>query len=655
VGTRALERNERVLIGEVTYTLRRLISATCWQLEDPRTGRIIEKEKDVLEQGFFDGTVKFAPKEDDRPHSPTNVEPTEREKAMISVRLQYVRAVEYLPVNGASFEDAIALIWANAKKTHSKEQVAVCAHKPSWITVYRWLSRYRRFGKDSYALLYRKRNRAVSFPEEVIEILDEALEVVYLTLERNTLQDSLDYARQRVHEINEIRTEQELAPLKIPSRRLIKAMLRDIPAFDRYAARFGWQAARNKFRSVKGHRVTKCPLERAEIDHTPLDLFVIDDQEMLPLGRPYVTVCIDDFTRCVLGIYVGFVPPSYLSVAHCLKHAFLPKPASDPTFPKTVNRWISYGVTRELVVDQALEFHADSFEEGCRRLGIEIHYSPRKTAWFKGKIERFLRTLNEGVAHGVRGTTFSNIIEKGDYNPEKWAVVRLSTLRAAIHMWVCDLYHQKKHRALGVPPVVMWERHVKPQDLRMPESREVLDAIMGRRYRRVLSHKGIEFNGLSYSSDALSELRNRFGSRLDVEICVDESDIGSIYVHYQDEFVQAQALNLTYADGISLWQHKLFQERAESYNPKGWLTAKEKIRRMYEEDFKLFRRISRGRAGRALEGVKTNRPPTDMPALLTASTNETVAFFSESHIALADEMPTDRPRYEAIRLGDVND
>jgi hypothetical protein len=31
--------------------------------------------------------------------------------------------------------------------------------------------------------------------------------------------------------------------------------------------------------------------------------------------------------------------------------------------------------------------------------------------------------MNRAVAHGVPGTTFSNIFEKGDYNPAKHAVV----------------------------------------------------------------------------------------------------------------------------------------------------------------------------------------------------------------------------------------
>ena len=96
-------------------------------------------------------------------------------------------------------------------------------------------------------------------------------------------------------------------------------------AFDKHAARYGHDSAVKAFRDVKGHSIAKAPLERAEIDHTLLDLMVVDDQTGIPLGRPSVTACIDCYTRCILGIYIGFNPLSYQSVAACLKDCFLPK------------------------------------------------------------------------------------------------------------------------------------------------------------------------------------------------------------------------------------------------------------------------------------------------------------------------------------------
>ena len=74
----------------------------------------------------------------------------------------------------------------------------------------------------------------------------------------------------------------------------------------------------------------------------------------------------------------------------------------------------------------------------------------------------------------------------------------------------------------------MWASSIRPEDIRLPDGSTQLDAVMGRVYRRVLTHKGIEFEGLFYSSPELNDLRISAGSNLEVEIRVDESDIGSI-------------------------------------------------------------------------------------------------------------------------------
>ncbi len=66
-------------------------------------------------------------------------------------------------------------------------------------------------------------------------------------------------------------------------------------------------------------------LERVEIDHTLLDLFLVDEEDRLPIGRPTLTLAIDAYSRMPFGIQVGFEPPSYLAVMGCLLHGILPK------------------------------------------------------------------------------------------------------------------------------------------------------------------------------------------------------------------------------------------------------------------------------------------------------------------------------------------
>jgi putative transposase len=153
----------------------------------------------------------------------------------------------------------------------------------------------------------------------------------------------------------------------------------------------------------------------------------------------------------------------------------------------------------------------------------------------------------------------------------------------------------------------MWRSNIKPEDIRLPDNATHLDAIMGRSHKRVLTHKGIEFEGLFYNSPDLTALRRREGSKLDVQIRVDESNIGSIFVLFPQNSVphSVPALDPNYAEGISLWQHKIFKKRARrldlDQSPESWLEAKEDIQRMIEDDLSFKRKKSSKRLARFAE------------------------------------------------------
>jgi putative transposase len=166
-----------------------------------------------------------------------------------------------------------------------------------------------------------------------------------------------------------------------------------------------------------GHTISERPLDRAEIDHTLLDLLVLDDETCLPLGRPYITLCIDHYSRCILGLFISFTPPSYMSVAECLKDCFRPKVWLKTAFPEIKNDWLAFGVMSTLVLDNGLEFHSESLQQACYSLGIEMNYAPRRQGWFKGTIERFIGTMNRAVAHGTPG------------RPSRTLWIRVTTIR----------------------------------------------------------------------------------------------------------------------------------------------------------------------------------------------------------------------------------
>jgi putative transposase len=46
------------------------------------------------------------------------------------------------------------------------------------------------------------------------------------------------------------------------------------------------------------------PMDVLQIDHTPVDVIVVDQQKRLPIGRPLLTLAIGVKTRMIAGFHV---------------------------------------------------------------------------------------------------------------------------------------------------------------------------------------------------------------------------------------------------------------------------------------------------------------------------------------------------------------
>lgn len=599
MGKAALIAGTEICLKNRSYTLLRKINDWHWQIEEAVTKRLREiPEADLLlaiEQG--DLTFPTANLPASRPKQPIYDIP-ENDLDEAKTKRLYAQAVSGLPRTKQVIASAIDEVW----KSYGQR-----GKKPSVNSVIRWSDALRQAGNDIRVLTpahSKKGNQLSKISDEVREFIRQAIDTTYLCRERKTIQETFDQACILVARENRMRPISGQLPM--PSLRSVRSEIARISAYEKDKARYGWEQARRAYRSVQGHRITDHPLNRVEIDHTPLDLFVVDAESGLPMGRPWITACIDDYTRCILGLCISFEPPSYLTVAKCLRHAFLPKQTLKDTYPSIKNDWIAYGVMQELVVDNGLEFHSQSLELACDSLGIELHYSARKTAWFKGKIERFLGTLNRAIAHGQPGTTFSDIFEKGDYDPVTQAVVSYQTLKEVAHKWIVDVYHQEIHRTTKERPHQRWLNNVEKAMVAVPASISDLDAILGRVERRVLSHKGIELDSLIYNSRELQDVRISLGQKLDVELRIDDMDLGKVIVLHPKTGrpLTVPALLADYSTGLTRFQHSANRRFVTLSANKGidldLLQAKDEIAQIIARDVAIGKMASRSRKSRYL-------------------------------------------------------
>ncbi|CAM5191522.1 hypothetical protein CDEF62S_02944 [Castellaniella defragrans] len=69
-------------------------------------------------------------------------------------------------------------------------------------------------------------------------------------------------------------------------------------------ARLGADVARIKYRTALGGLRVRNVLDRLEVDHTPMDVILIDTQGRT-IGRPWLTLAIDRASRMIMGFYIS--------------------------------------------------------------------------------------------------------------------------------------------------------------------------------------------------------------------------------------------------------------------------------------------------------------------------------------------------------------
>ena len=97
---------------------------------------------------------------------------------------------------------------------------------------------------------------------------------------------------------------------------------RGIDAHTTTRVRIGPKAVRDRLQPIVscGPR-PDYPLDLYQVDHTKVDVIVVDEYERRPLGRPWLTLVLDVASRMIAGYYLTFDPPCSTSVALALSHA----------------------------------------------------------------------------------------------------------------------------------------------------------------------------------------------------------------------------------------------------------------------------------------------------------------------------------------------
>jgi len=334
---------------------------------------------------------------------------------------------------------------------------------PHRTTIFRWHKKHLASAGDRIAAIcqFEKRGgkgKCRAGKEEII-IQDRLIEELYLK-ERGASVDDLAMQMDLIcRRENQWRIDaNKLQPRSSSS---FLRRIKQLEPFDVMAARRGVTEARRCFRFNGDVPDTMYPLEIVEIDHTPIDLFVIDANKGIPLGRPTLTMACCRHTKMPWGMHIGFDDCSTEAVIGCIENGIKPKTYVRDLFPKIQGTWPVFGIPNELRCDNGQEFHSKTLKIIAAELGFELAYCPKRQPNWKGSIESFLKTFNYQFIHKLPGTSLAKYYKRKDYDPLKAAVVDFSELNRIVHLWLIDIYMNCFHRGLGCTPIEAWKRGAK--------------------------------------------------------------------------------------------------------------------------------------------------------------------------------------------------
>lgn len=194
-----------------------------------------------------------------------------------SVRVLDGLAPEDLAEAKRRFSIIKPLVRCERRSEEDVQRVVECHGVPR-TTLYRWIKRYEgRRRLSDLAPTRRGRKMPKRLAPEVEAIITSVIDEQYLTKQQVTGEEVILEVHRRCRAANQTK----------PCAESVRARLRAIPPQLKVLKREGKKAAHDKFGAVKGNFPgADSPLSVVQIDHTLLDIIVLDEEMRLPIGRP---------------------------------------------------------------------------------------------------------------------------------------------------------------------------------------------------------------------------------------------------------------------------------------------------------------------------------------------------------------------------------
>lgn len=333
-----------------------------------------------------------------------------------------------------------------------------------------------------------------------------------------------------------------LGKANAPSRATLRRRLRTIlKERERIKAKEGEEAAQDKCGSYPFGLKVSGPLEVVEADGSPLDMHARCRQTGIVLGRPYLMLIKDKWSRSFLGFALYFGAPSRWTLAQALDMAIKPKEDLIRALglDENVYKWIQYGRFSALMVDGGPDLNAKTVKVAC-----EIHnvkHMRRKRKQSGGSIERGLGIINRYFIQTLEGAVPSSGKKRRGKKIEETAIYYLDEIFKMVVTEICRRHEKGGYD--GMTSNDLWlSRFGEHNDeiLTPPRFEDPLDFIIGMyhehrvRVRKdaIIIHGILRYDPGPYYGHSGSHVR----------VKVDNSDIDRAWVLHNDRWVPIERL-----------------------------------------------------------------------------------------------------------------
>ena len=301
----------------------------------------------------------------------------------------------------------------------------------------------------------------------------------------------------------------------------------------------GWQGSTLSVKTRDGFDLDISSSNQVwQCDHTRADILLVDKHGEL-IGRPWLTTVIDSYSRCIVGINLGFDAPSSSVVGLALRQAILPKDYGEDYGLNC--EWGTYGLPQYLFTDGGKDFRSNHLAEIATQLGFVLKLRDRPSEG--GIVERPFKTLNQSLFSTLPGYTGSNVQERPK-DAEKDAQLTLQELDRLIVRFIVDKYNQSIDARMGDQTRFQrWEAGLRG----IPEilSERQLDICLMKQARRQVQRGGyIQFENINYKGEYLEGYAGKT-----ISLRYDPKDITTIWI-YQWNKGQEEFLTRAFAQGL---------------------------------------------------------------------------------------------------------